>query len=545
MRIRVSGNGKFRDVELPVEDAVLAWEMGQLGNDNGNLYCTLEMTWGDRNPLQRFSGQNINMDEINFFAKRLDSFTEYEQSVLETYVYEGKMKTVKDLINLTYSMKGLSLLTDFSNPVQVGKRLYMDEFSGISENEERRINFSEYGQKILAEGNCKILPYDVFIEHGFEMQEVYNGRTFPEYWHDINKTVAVLEMKNRTGDSEYLYLPTDICSVTMMKKRLQIQNLQECRVEEVHNLRLPESLVPEPDGLRCVEELTYFNELCQKVSRFDPEHMERLAMAVEFVGAGRYTDITYVAGHLNEFEIHPLIHNDEEYGKFLVTESGLFDVDDLLLPHIDYAGFGADARSGMFVAGGYVSGGFVGTVTEINGYLEYGGEFADMLETDEGYCSEFCLYSPLTGSLVMDGEYTENLCQDDLAPYGEQIMAAIKEDKAIGVNTRGLMHYFDRDRSVAAKVASAEPSVMEINGGLYGVLQCKITEPLMEEEISILKDYWTGQMSDGWGESFEQRSIHTGDGELYVSFWNQDDSWKVMTAQETGLLQEEMMGMSL
>lgn len=43
---------------------------------------------------------------------------------------------------------------------------------------------------------------------------------------------------------------------------------------------------------------------------------------------------------------------------------------------------------------------------------------------------------------------------------------------------------------------------LEINGGLYGALQCKITEPLTEEESSILKDYWTGQMSDGWGESF-------------------------------------------
>ena len=104
---------------------------------------------------------------------------------------------------------------------------------------------------------------------------MYNGRTFPEYWQDINKTVAVLKVKNNTGDSEYLYLPTDIHSVNMMKKRLQIQNLQECRVEKVHNLRLPESLVPEPDGLRCVEGLTYFNELCQKVSRFDPEQIGR------------------------------------------------------------------------------------------------------------------------------------------------------------------------------------------------------------------------------------------------------------------------------
>ena len=45
------------------------------------------------------------------------------------------------------------------------------------------------------------------------------------------------------------------------------------------------------------------------------------------------------------------------------------------------------------------------------------------------------------------------------------------------------MHYFDESREVAAKVMSAHPKVAEINGELYGVLECKISEPLTEEDI--------------------------------------------------------------
>ncbi len=45
MRIRVSENGKSLNVELPLEDAQLAWQMKRLGNKNGNMCCTLETAW--------------------------------------------------------------------------------------------------------------------------------------------------------------------------------------------------------------------------------------------------------------------------------------------------------------------------------------------------------------------------------------------------------------------------------------------------------------------------------------------------------------------
>ena len=140
---------------------------------------------------------------------------------------------MKDLINLTYSMKGLSLITDFSDAQQVGKRLYMDENIAVSEEESRHINFTEYGEKALAEGECRILPCGVLVVHGFEMQQIYNGRTFPEYLYDADKTVAILEMKNKAGDRDYLYMPTDLFSVNMMKERLKILDLRECSVASI------------------------------------------------------------------------------------------------------------------------------------------------------------------------------------------------------------------------------------------------------------------------------------------------------------------------
>jgi len=539
MKLRISGSRGHREINPPVKDAELAHLGKLIGDGTENPWYRLEHVWEEQNPLQKLIGQNVNMDEVNFFAKRMESLTAYEQGVLETYAAEQGMETVKDLINLTYSMKGLSLITDFSDGREVGRRLYMDEHLGISEEESRRMDFEAYGKKVLAEGNCKILSGGVFVTQGFEMQEVYNGRTFPEYVYDVDRTVAVLEMKNKADERDYLYLPTDICSVNLMKERLRIQDLWECSVKEVHNLRLPDSLVPELEKLRCAEELTFFNEMCHQVSWFDAEKMERLAMAVELAGAKTYTDVTYIARNLHEFEFVPSVHNDEEYGKFLVTESGIFEVDELLLPHIDYAGVAADKRDGTLAASRYVSGGFVGTEREIHEYLEYDGEYASPLEKDPDCYQRFCLYSPLTGSLVVDGENVADFYHSDFMSYAEEIEKAVCEDDCAAGDVRGLMHYFDRDKEVAAKVTSAWPAVKEVDGDLYGVLICEITEPLTEGEISVLKDYWTGQMSDGWGEGFEQQPIQTEEGELYVSFWSNEDLWKVMTAEELGIEQEQ------
>ncbi len=105
---------------------------------------------------------------------------------------------------------------------------------------------------------------------------------------------------------------------------------------------------------------------------------------------------------------------------------------------------------------------------------------------------------------------------------------------------RGLMVYFDRNPAVSEKVFSAIPSVKEINGELMGVFECQITEELTGNELEDLREYLSGQASDGWGESVEQHPIKTADlGEIYVSFWNDGSDWSLQTAEEMGLEQTE------
>ena len=220
MRIKVLSGGR-KNIELPLSDAELNFQMRQVGIEETVPMCRLVEVSEKDNPLYRFEGQTVNMDEVNFFAKRMESLTEYERNVLSAYVSDYGVGTMQDLINLTFSMKGLSLLTDFSDARQVGVRLYLDEFLGMSEEEKEQTNFIEFAEKTLKESRVEVLPYGVFVEHGFEMQEVYNGKTFPAFIAS-DEVVAVVEVQNKSGDTEYLYLPTDICSMNKVKERLQL-----------------------------------------------------------------------------------------------------------------------------------------------------------------------------------------------------------------------------------------------------------------------------------------------------------------------------------
>lgn len=537
MKIRAKNGEQTVDITLPATDMDIQYCMKCIGIEDIVPVCCISEVWDEPSYFGFLKGQTVSMDELNFLARRLDGMTEYEKRVVGVYSSETGIREMKQLINLTYSLQGLSLLTDLTDGNRVGLRLYLDRHLAISEEEKSKMDFNAYAQKIFSEGKCKFLPHGILVDQGFQMEEVYNGKTFPEYIDRPDETVAVLSLENEAGDKEYLYLPTDISAMDKVKKRLNIAAFAEGIVNGIENIRLPESILPSPEDMCMslqgdVQKLTLFNEMCQTVSCFDEAKMDRLAMAAGFVGTSEFTDITYIAKHLDEFEIHPQIHTDKEYGEFLVKEAGMFEVDELLLPHIDYAGVARDKRQATMADSGFIPEGFVGTQRAIHEYQEYQGEFADLLEKNGIPCETFCLYSSLAGMMDQNGEEQETLYRSELADYEEQIQKAILKERHVEEEPRGLMHYFDGNRQMVAKVISAFPRVQNIRGELFGVLECSICQPLTQNEIYELKNFWDGQMSDGWGEGFEQRPIYTQEGELYVSFWTQERHWGVMTEEE-------------
>ena len=148
------------------------------------------------------------------------------------------------------------------------------------------------------------------------------------------------------------------------------------------------------------------------------------------------------------------------------------------------------------------------------------------------------LYMPLTADLYERNEYGEfDDCStllegSELQGYEAQIMAALMKNRVPEETERGIIHWYDKSDSVNTKVYSVVFTVDSRDGELWGVAECRVAGELSDVELETLKEYISGQASDGWGEGFEQREILVENGcKLYVHFWNSDE-WSIQTEQE-------------
>lgn len=123
----------------------------------------------------------------------------------------------------------------------------------------------------------------------------------------------------------------------------------------------------------------------------------------------------------------------------------------------------------------------------------------------------------------------------DMAGYADDINTFIRENDLSAECERGLMLWYtpeDPDDEIAEKVYSAHCIVEVINGELTGVIIAKIIGELSDESMEKFRQYCVGQLSDGWGESLEQKYMRTKNGEINISFWSDNESWELAPEDE-------------
>ena len=70
--------------------------------------------------LEPLAGQTVNMDELDYLAKRLEGFDDYEASQFQAMASKLQLSDIRDFINLTFSSQQATVITDFSDWEQIG-----------------------------------------------------------------------------------------------------------------------------------------------------------------------------------------------------------------------------------------------------------------------------------------------------------------------------------------------------------------------------------------------------------------------------------------
>ena len=161
------------------------------------------------------------------------------------------------------------------------------------------------------------------------------------------------------------------------------------------------------------------------------------------------------------------------------------------------------------------------------------------------------LYMPLAVNLYERDEYGSldddpiELGGREALEYEDSIFSAILRERRPDESQRGLMQYYGKNDTLNQKVQSYVFTVETVNGSLMGVAECRIQGELTDNELEMLKDTISGQASDGFGEGFEQRYIKIPDGEICVSLWSSEKSWKIQTQDELEQQGQHMGGMTM
>lgn len=149
------------------------------------------------------------------------------------------------------------------------------------------------------------------------------------------------------------------------------------------------------------------------------------------------------------------------------------------------------------------------------------------------------LYMPLSADTFERNDWGDMedhptaLTDREILSHEDAIIAALVKNRTPEESERGIMHWYHEDDAVNIKVKSCVFTAEARSGKLWGVAECRVVGELTPAELDTLKEYISGQASDGWGEGFEQREIETNDGgDMYVHLWNFDRSWSIETEQE-------------
>ena len=344
--------------------------------------CKVEEVDSFFSVLKRTEMLTVNVEELNYLAKRLDSFDTGEAAQFQAMAHKLELFELKDLINLTFCCQQATVISDFSDLAAIGRDHYMNLHGGsASVDELNKLDGEETARQLIENGSGTITPYGVVYDNGMKLEQVYDGRFFPCYYYEPNTITVAVSSKNEPENTEHLtwlHLPMEREEIDRTLLRGGITGSEDVR------LRLEDSQLPnEVDVLLDMEyeTLSDLNELAEATDGLSKADMKKLGAVVTMTKPQNAEQVKNLAENLDLFDFAPGAHTPEEYGKYMIRQSGHFDYDENLDEFYDYEGYALqrmNEEDGMFTDRGYTAyKGYISMEEVMNGsqssHMEMGG----------------------------------------------------------------------------------------------------------------------------------------------------------------------------
>ena len=309
--------------------------------------------------LKRMEMLTVNVEELNYLAKRLESFDDGEAAQFQAMAHKLELSKLKDFINLTFCCQQTTVITDFSDLAAIGRDHYMNLHGGSARVDElEALDGEETARQLIENGNGTITPYGVAYDNGIKLEQVYDGQFFPCYYYEPNASALALTSKAEPEDTEHitwLFLPMAQEEIDRALLRAGITDPSEIR------LRLVESHLPdEVDVLLDMENESIgdLNALAQATDGFPDDSLRKLGAVVIMAKPETAAQVKNLAENPDLFDFAPDTHTPGEYGKYMIQQSGRFEYDENLDEFYDYEGYALQRMSeedGMFTDRGYIA----------------------------------------------------------------------------------------------------------------------------------------------------------------------------------------------
>ena len=320
----------YADLQLPAEEHEIrdAFQRARITSpDTYHEFSIYECEAIPALPFRRLDSPSL--DELNFLAKRLDSLNEEERLVLQAVspkilkVGEDELVSPKDLINMTYGLNEVSIISNVGNAQQLGQFVIENDLhtdvEAVPDDSVYLLDRTRIGQLQQQNDGGVFIDGNYIVTAEYELPEVYDGKNLPmenptswfAFKMDVTRPPASDDLGEVEAIAETLTLPVDRADADELAKRLGMERIEDCVYLGF------ESSIPQIDADKFgdMHDFDQLNNLSEMMLEMSPSDQVKFKAVLSAEEPEKIEQILDIARSLDQYEFAPMVEDEAHFFK--------------------------------------------------------------------------------------------------------------------------------------------------------------------------------------------------------------------------------------